>query len=578
MQRRLRFIFGLLALCLVGIYGFQAYWLYGSYRLAREEFRRTASQALEAVVEQQQVARTKQVFSFVLDDRNGPAIRTRPNRAGGVDSFVRVRQVPRDSLRPGQPATFRQLLASGAVGPAGQQPRPTARGTVVAMQLHGAASLDSFKRLSRRHLDSLRAHQAVGTQTNTIVVVSALPGQPHKKLTIGIPSPKLIQSLLVQTDKPRQVRPDSLASKLSRLVVSNWKNSQGTNLTQLARAYRAELYQRGAVADFKLDTVSNATVTFKAHVPGVRDTMLIRMLPSHAGYPVQTPAVSLNPVRGLAVAASFRAPRAYVLHRLAGSLAGSAVLLVLTTSCLALMLSTILRQKKLAEVKNDFINNMTHELKTPLATVSAAMEALQDFGALADPRKTDTYLTMARQEVRRLSDLVEKVLHIAVEDRPGHALPLHPEPVRLAELVAELVSRHELQAPKPVQFVVHIAPTATLLLDRLHLAGALHNLLDNATKYSGERVTIRIEGQAVAAGYQLTVADDGPGIEPGYQGAIFEQFFRVPTGNLHPVKGFGLGLYYVRQVVAGHGGRVSVRSAPGQGSAFVIWLPSSSSD
>jgi signal transduction histidine kinase len=82
----------------------------------------------------------------------------------------------------------------------------------------------------------------------------------------------------------------------------------------------------------------------------------------------------------------------------------------------------------------------------------------------------------------------------------------------------------------------------------------------------------------VAAGYQLTVADDGPGIEPGYQGAIFEQFFRVPTGNLHPVKGFGLGLYYVRQVVAGHGGRVSVRSAPGQGSAFVIWLPSSSGD
>ena len=576
MQRRLRFIFGLLALCLLGIYGFQAYWLYGSYQLAQAEFARTASQALEAVVQQQQLARTKQVFSFVLDDRNGPAIRTRPSRTGGVDSFVRVRQVPRDSLRPGHPTTFKQLLASGATHPA---TRPAARGTAVAMQLRGAASLDSFKRLSRQQLDSLRAHQPAGSQTDAIVVIRPMPGQAGNKPRRGVPGPKLIQSILVQTGKQRPVRPDSLANKLSRIVISNWQNSRGTNLTQLARAYRAELHQRGVTSDFKLDTVSNATWTRtnRVHIPGVRDTIVIRMLPSHAGYPVRTPVVSLNPVRGLAVGASFPAPRAYVLRHLAGSLAGSAALLGLTTGCFALMLSTILRQKKLAEVKNDFINNMTHELKTPLATVSAALEALQDFGALANPRKTDTYLTMARQEVRRLSDLVEKVLHIAVADRPGHALRLHPEPVHPAELVAELVSRHEVQAPKPVQFSVDIAPT-TLLLDRLHLAGALHNLLDNAINYSGARVAIRIAGRPAAGGYQLSVADDGPGIAPGYQEAIFEQFFRVPTGNLHPVKGFGLGLYYVRQVVVGHGGRVSVRSAPGRGSEFIFWLPSSISE
>lgn len=572
MQRRLRFIFGLLALCLLGIYGFQAYWLYGSYQLTTAQFGRTAQDALEAVVQQQQLARTKQVFSFVLDDRRGPAIRTRPSLAGGVDSFVRVRIVPRDSLRPDYPTSFKQLLRSAARPSASA---PAAHGSSVAMRLRGAASLDSFKRLSRQQLDSLRAHQPAGSQTNTIVVISPMPSQPSKKLRIGIPNPKLIQSILFQTDKQRPVRPDSLANKLSRMVISSWKDSQGTSLTQLARAYRTELRQRGLEADFKLDTVSNTSITFKAHVAGVRDTVAIRFLPSHEGYPVRTPPVSLNPVRGLAVAASFKAPRAYVLRQMTGSLAGSAALLGLTTGCFALMLSTILRQKKLAEVKNDFINNMTHELKTPLATVSAAMEALQDFGALADPRKTDSYLTMARQEVRRLSDLVEKVLHIAVEERPGHSLSLHPEPVRPAELVAELVSRHELQAAKPVQFDVRITPADTLLLDRLHLAGALHNLLDNAIKYSGDRVAIRIVGQPAAGGWQLSVADDGPGIAPGYQDAIFEQFFRVPTGNLHPVKGFGLGLYYVRQVIEGHGGRVRVRSTLGQGSEFVVWLPES---
>lgn len=569
MQRRLRFIFGLLALCLLGIYSFQAYWLYGSYQLTTAQFGRTAQDALEAVVQQQQLARTKQVFSFVLDDRRGPAIRTRPSLAGGVDSFVRVRIVPRDSLRPDYPTSFKQLLRNGA--------RPTAgsHGTSVAMRLRGAASLDSFKRLSQQQLDSLRAHQPAGSQTNTIVVISPMPSQPSKKLRIGIPNPKRIQSILFQTDKRRPVRPDSLANKLSRMVISSWKDSQSTNLTQLAHSYRTELRQRGLDADFKLDTVSNTSITFKAHVAGVRDTVAIRFLPSHEGYPVRTPPVSLNPVRGLAVAASFKAPRAYVLRQMTGSLAGSAALLGLTTGCFTLMLSTILRQKKLAEVKNDFINNMTHELKTPLATVSAAMEALQDFGALADPRKTDSYLTIARQEVRRLSDLVEKVLHIAVEERPGHSLSLYPEPVRPAELVAELVSRHKLQASKPVQFDVRITPADTLLLDRLHLAGALHNLLDNAIKYSGDRVAIRIMGQPAAGGWQLSVADDGPGIAPGYQDAIFEQFFRVPTGNLHPVKGFGLGLYYVRQVVEGHGGRVRVRSTLGQGSEFVVWLPES---
>jgi two-component system phosphate regulon sensor histidine kinase PhoR len=107
----------------------------------------------------------------------------------------------------------------------------------------------------------------------------------------------------------------------------------------------------------------------------------------------------------------------------------------------------------------------------------------------------------------------------------------------------------------------------------LRLAGALDNLLDNAIKYAGERVRICLHGQAQPGGWLLTVADDGPGIAPSYQEAVFEQFFRVPTGNLHAVKGFGLGLYYVRQVAASHGGWVRVRSTPGHGSEFSLWLP-----
>jgi signal transduction histidine kinase len=109
--------------------------------------------------------------------------------------------------------------------------------------------------------------------------------------------------------------------------------------------------------------------------------------------------------------------------------------------------------------------------------------------------------------------------------------------------------------------------------DRLHLAGVINNLIDNAIKYSKARVTIGVRSRRAAGGWQLTVQDDGVGIASGYQAAVFDRFFRVPTGNLHPVKGFGLGLYYVRQVVERHGGRIGVRSEPGRGSTFTMWLP-----
>jgi two-component system phosphate regulon sensor histidine kinase PhoR len=158
---------------------------------------------------------------------------------------------------------------------------------------------------------------------------------------------------------------------------------------------------------------------------------------------------------------------------------------VLVLEYWAAMVHAILNQKKLAEVKNDFIHNMTHELKTPLATVSAAVEALQDFDALRDPQCTDAYLTIARQEVHRLASLVDNVLHIAVEQRQSHILALDPEPVRLAELVAALAARHQQVAAKPVQVEVAIAPTLTLLLDPLPVTGVVNNLLDNAVKYSG---------------------------------------------------------------------------------------------
>ncbi|HEX8530927.1 MAG TPA: HAMP domain-containing sensor histidine kinase, partial [Cytophagales bacterium] len=228
--------------------------------------------------------------------------------------------------------------------------------------------------------------------------------------------------------------------------------------------------------------------------------------------------------------------------------------------------------KKLSEIKNDFVGNMTHELKTPLATVSAAVEAMQSFGVLDDPHKTQLYLDVSRRELQRLADLVEKVLHMAVAEKKE--MELRPERVDAAALIREIVALHQLKTAKPVAFQVEAAgPPQWVRVDKLHVSNAIHNLVDNAIKYSGATVRVRISSRIAGTGWRLAVQDNGPGIPAAYRKAVFERFFRIPTGDLHPVKGFGLGLSYVKDVVEKHGGRVEVGGGTGGGSEFVLWFP-----
>ncbi|HEX8329522.1 MAG TPA: HAMP domain-containing sensor histidine kinase [Hymenobacter sp.] len=475
MKRRIRYIFWLMVVCMVGINGFQAYWLYNTYQLATEQFSRTTNEALLAVVMRQQI------------------------EEGNFSKF----RVSIDGTR---------LVAQGT--------------------------------------------ETDSSGTNRIIVLSRTPGD-----TATVPRRSVVERHIFRRPLPVG---DSARQPMLRPFGPPSITPPTVDLRRLADSYRAELRRRETAAEFVLDTVNLLRPTdgygLKIEAP--------------AGYTHHTRLVPLSFVRPLdnwQLGASFKRPTFHILRRMGGLLAGSVALLGLTTACFTLMLSTIIRQKKLSDVKNDFINNMTHELKTPLATVSAAVEAMQNFGALNDPAKTQAYLNISRNELQRLSDLVEKVLNIAVDER--QQLELAPEPVQPAELVAEIVARHQLQAAKPVKFDVQVAPTAVVQVDKLHMGNVINNLIDNAIKYSKEAVTITIRGRQEPSGWHLTVADDGPGIEPSYQEAIFDRFFRVPTGNLHNVKGFGLGLYYVRQVVERHGGHIGVRSSQGQGSEFALWIP-----
>ena len=463
MNYRIRTITWLLAICVLGINGFQAYWLYSTYQLTITQFDRTVHETLVLAVQQQ--------LTQVVEQNKAQAAMT-------------LRIVGSSSRSAG--------------------PRRVVYGADVA---------------------------------------------------------------LMSSSMPRRAAM-YMSHHLNNITIDDWSSGNKVNLIQLRHVYALQLHQHGIDSAAVLDTFSLASAKAAPKRP-VRPTAQV------ARFTQATPPVLLSPAKGLYVRAHLPPPTPYLWQRLGGLLGGSALLLVFTSGCFVLVLHTMVAQRKLAEAKNDFINNMTHELKTPLTTVSAAVETLERFGPQGDPQKMKTYFNISRTELRRLSDLVDKVLTIATKER--QALALHPEPLHPAELVQAAVQRHQLHASKPVRFEVEMAPDDVVQADRLHLDGVINNLIDNAIKYSKEQVTIAVRSRRTAGGWQLTVQDDGLGIASGYQGAVFDRFFRVPTGNLHPVKGFGLGLYYVRQVMARHGGRIAVRSEPGRGSEFTLWLPDASS-
>jgi len=263
---------------------------------------------------------------------------------------------------------------------------------------------------------------------------------------------------------------------------------------------------------------------------------------------------------------------AFIFKRIAIPILFSVFLVAFTALSFWLLYRNLLRQNRLANIKNDFISNITHELKTPIATVSVAIEALRSFNASLDAKRTKEYLDISANELQRLSLLVDKVLKLSMFEK--REVELQYETLDMKNLVQEVTSSLRLQFEKNhAQVNVTADGDTSFEGDRLHLVSVIFNLVDNAIKYSTQtpRIDININGGTDKV--NLMIKDSGIGIPHEYQSKIFEKFFRVPTGNLHNAKGYGLGLSYVAHVIKRHNGTINVQSIPGDGSEFIISLP-----
>ncbi len=236
-------------------------------------------------------------------------------------------------------------------------------------------------------------------------------------------------------------------------------------------------------------------------------------------------------------------------------------------------ISTILKQKKLSEIKNDFISNMTHEFKTPISTISLACEVLEDKSVEKSQARMDKYVHMISEENKRLGKLVENVLQTAILEKGMLRLKL--EEIDVYEILMHAVENVKLQVERRGGEITtdFAAGNSTIWADKIHFTNLVFNLLDNALKYTVDAPLIHIATRIGEQGITVSFRDNGIGISKENQKKIFDTLYRVPTGNVHNVKGFGLGLSYVKAIVEKHKGTITVESEQGRGSIFHVYFP-----
>ncbi len=263
-------------------------------------------------------------------------------------------------------------------------------------------------------------------------------------------------------------------------------------------------------------------------------------------------------------------PESYFQNHLALLLLGSILFTSIIITAFLLTLKTMLSQKKLSEIKSDFINNMTHEFKTPIATIQLATDALKNEKVIHNPDQILYYSGIIKEENRRMNKQVEKILQSAQLEREEIKLQLRKLDVNMViQKVAENVALQMQEVGATLTTTLN-ASNSIIYADEVHFSNIIFNLIDNAIKYSKENPAIEIETNNMGQSLQLKIIDNGIGMSKETTNHIFEKFYRAHTGNLHDVKGFGLGLTYVKKIVDAHGGKINVDSTLGEGTTFTL--------
>lgn len=402
---------------------------------------------------------------------------------------------------------------------------------------------------------------------------SADSGQSKKRMTISLKTNESFTShdstTLLKRDTVMYVDTKEGGAPpphIARFLENNKSLNDTISIKRIDSMYSALLAKEGIEVGFHIIKMNKPAVAKQGKI----FTIEVNDQHSKTFITKKVPVGFLTPVY---YSAEFGDATMFILKKISLQLLLSILLVALTTLSFVFIFKSLVAQKRLTEIKNEFIGNITHELKTPISTVSVAIEAMKNFNALQSPERTKEYLGIAGQELNRLSLLVDKVLRLSMFEK--QQVELKYEWFDLKDLVKEVMDSMQLQFEKfgAVTKINLEGDDFAMMADRMHITSVVYNLLDNALKYSKDKPEVEVNIAAKEREMLLEVRDNGIGIPASYKEKVFDKFFRVPHGDKHNVKGYGLGLSYVAHIIAEHKGTVSVESEEGKGTTFSIKIP-----
>lgn len=520
---RIRYLIGLMSVALLGLIIFQFYWITEVTAANNDRFNQTVQNALNAVTNKLAMQND---YNFLQQDVN----RAIPYRQARLESI-------RDTLK--------------TIDERSEQPRPP----FIENQM------DYFNSIFRVSVD-----EATG-QLFFNVDFEAFMNQP----------PPGFGPANSRNQQPRQVDLENQMNRRMNMLKQSWATHlvgsenifERIDVSQLDAFLEQELKNRGIELAYHYGIIKKNEQAVRYQNTSNKqgaDALLNSSLEANL-FPMDLVQ------KDFVLSINFPKKNNYLIMQAIVPLSASGFLMLVVIGCFGYAVKVILRQKKISDVKNDFINNMTHEFKTPIATVSLATEALQDKDLRQNESIVDRYINVIREENKRLGAQVEKVLQIASLDKKDFNLKIEETDVH--EIIESALSNIKLSIEKKGGSLTSQlnAKRSLIEADKVHLTNIIYNLADNANKYSQENPEIHIRTENISTGIIIRISDKGIGMSKEALEKIFDKFFRVSTGNRHDVKGFGLGLSYVKDIVEMHKGEVSVKSELGKGSTFKIYLP-----